>query len=195
MERKLKFQWTHHQRATKSCSVWHPLNVTQLQKNNPCLPGVNSLTVLHFSLPRQKLFPFITFICYRCLHLISQENRNKRLQKMLRPVFSESLSLANPTLAPSQPNASLVLFCFSLKKCVINPRNQDCLILSQTLFVKCPKVSLIAWANSTSTCLPLDTPERPSPQASPPSTPDKACPDWTETSHWTEEVPQEGSWP
>lgn len=167
MERKRKSQWTHHQRATKSCSVPHPLNVTQLQKNNPCLPGVNNLTVLNFSLPRQKLFPFITFICYRGLHLISQENRNKRLKKMLRPVFSESLSLANPTLPPSQPNASFILFCFILKKCVINSRNQDRLILSQTLFMKCPKGSLIAWANNNSTCLPVDTPEQPSPPSIP----------------------------
>lgn len=35
----------------------HPLNVTQIKKNNSCLPGVNNLTI-NFSLPRQKLFPF-----------------------------------------------------------------------------------------------------------------------------------------
>lgn len=36
----------------------HPLGVTQLQKNSAWFPRVNNLTILCFSLPRQKLFPF-----------------------------------------------------------------------------------------------------------------------------------------
>lgn len=69
----------------------HPQNVTQIKNNSPCLPGVNNLTI-NFHCLGKNYFHFITFICYRCLHLISQENRNKTSENASTYIFRIPIS-------------------------------------------------------------------------------------------------------